>query len=102
MVHNGKHKHHQSQKEAKVVCSARNVTIIIFFYEKGFLYQPTVYQIYTITAMYYQEVLQKMRAQLKKKKKCGLKKVEEILLHHYYAYLHVAHTKAVFLEKRCI
>ncbi len=35
-VHNGKLRHHQFQKKAKVVCSAGKVMMIILFDEEGF------------------------------------------------------------------
>ncbi len=56
-----------SPKKAKVVCSAGKVMIIISFDERGFLYQHTVCQSHTVTAVYYQEVLQEWITNLKKK-----------------------------------
>ncbi len=76
--------------------SAGKVVTIIFFDEEVFLYQRTVYESYTITLVYYQEVLQKMIAHFKK---TPHKNVEEIFLHHDNAHPHVAYSVTVFLEK---
>ncbi len=68
------------------------------------LYQHTVHQNHTVTAVYYQKVLQKVFAHFKKKKKekNAHKKREEILLHHDNARPHVAHTVTEFLQKQGI
>ncbi len=49
-----------SPKKAKVVRCAGNVMMIIFFDKEGFLYQQAIYQSHTVTAVYYQKVLQKL------------------------------------------
>ncbi len=66
----------------------------------GFLYQRAVHQCHTVTAVYYQEALQKMIAHLKKKKKKSYKKVEEILLLHDKTRPHVVHSVTDFLVKQ--
>ncbi len=73
--------------------------MIFFFNEEGFLFQHIVYQNHTVTAVYYQEVLQKKIAHLKKKH--PQKKLKKFFASRQ-CLPHVAYTVTAFLEKRSI
>ncbi len=61
--------------------------MIIVFDAEGFLYQHTVYQSHTVTAVYYREVLQNMISHFKKKKKRLKKCFSSVTMH-----AHMLHT----------